>query len=44
MRFLRIGTLGGKVRSDKKRKACAENAKKRWTKVREQVRQVELGK
>ena len=40
----RIGTFGGKMRSEKKRKACAENAKKRWAKVREQARQAEPGK
>ena len=31
-----IGHDGGKARSEKKRKACAENIKKRWAKVREQ--------
>ena len=36
-----IGHDGGKVRSEKKRKACAENIKKRWSRVREQVRQAE---
>ena len=39
-----IGHDGGKARSEKKRKACAENIKKRWAKVWEQARQAEPGK
>ena len=39
-----IGHDGGKARSEKKRKACVENIKKRWAKVREQAHQAEPGK